>query len=337
MAGEMMPLVALEEHFFSSHVKDWARYGYGEQFKHLPNVVNQLLDLDALRLSHMDASGIAMQVLSHGPGLSVGGDGDALSDCRRANDLAHGATQRHPGRFAAFAALPMGEPEAAARELTRCVTQMGFRGALVDNHVAGRHYEGAAYHVFWRTAQELDVPVYLHPTWPADGVQKPQYEGELSAGAVASLGSSGWGWHSDVGAHILKLFAAGIFDLFPKLKIIVGHFGEMIPFMLERVEYLSKRWGERKRPFGVVYRENIWITTSGCWSVNPMACILRNTPVDHILFSVDYPFAKNEEGRQFMQDLEKSGLVTQEQLEMIGYRNSEKLLGLSVADGRKTI
>merc|ERR1711977_209257 len=103
---------------------------------------------------------------------------------------------------------------------------------------------------------------YLHPTWPAPSVQLPQYQGEIPGSATASLGSSAWGWHADVGNHVLKLFAAGIFDLFPKLKIIVGHMGEMLPFMLERIEYLSLRWkvGDlhselTHRPFGQVYRE----------------------------------------------------------------------------------
>ena len=113
--------------------------------------------------------------------------------------------------------------------------------------------------------------------------------------------------------------------------------GEMLPFMLERIEYLSKRWNVGSlhpesihRPFGQVWRENIWITTSGCWSVNPMATILRNTPIEHILYSVDYPFAKNEEGLVFMEELKGSGLVTKEQFELIGYKNSEKLLGIRV-------
>jgi predicted TIM-barrel fold metal-dependent hydrolase len=256
----------------------------------------------------------------------------------------HAAIQRHPARYAGFAVLPMSQPSQAATELRRCITDLGFEGALIDNHVNGAHYEGKSHRIFWESVQELDVPVYLHPTWPAAGVQKPQYSGDISTGASGSLGSSGWGWHSDVGAHVLKLFASGLFDEFPRLKVIVGHMGEMLPFMLERIEYLSKRWGVADfaskhdpplthRPFGEVYRENIYITTSGCWSINPMACILRNTPIEHILYSVDYPFAKNEDGYQFMEELEKSGLVTKEQLEQIGYKNAEKLLGLSVSKG----
>lgn len=322
----MIPLITLEEHFFTSSISDWSGYGYGEQLKHLPGVLEKLHDLSTIRLKSMDDNGINIQIISHAPGLGLA----SPEDCKKANDNLSAAVKAHPDRFAGFAVLPMHDPEAAAEELRRCIQDLGFVGALVDNHVKGQHYEGKAYHPFWKMVQDLDTQVYLHPTWPAEDIQKPQTLGEISPGATASLGSSGWGWHSDVGLHVLKLFASGLFDTFPKLKIIIGHMGEMIPFMLERIEYLSKRWGPLKRLFGQVYAENIWITTSGCWSVNPMACILRNTPIDHILYSVDYPFAKNEDGLAFMQDLEKSGLVTKEQFEMIGWGNAEKLLGVKV-------
>lgn len=147
----MIPLIALEEHFFASHIQDWSGYGYGEQFKHLPNVVHKLLDLDTTRIELMDKNSIAMQLLSHAPGLCVGAD--PISDCQKANNQMYAATQRHPTRFAALAVLPMSKPEAAAQELSRCVKEMGFRGALIDNHVQGHHYEGKAYHVFWKMAE----------------------------------------------------------------------------------------------------------------------------------------------------------------------------------------
>lgn len=335
----MIPLITLEEHFFSPHISDWSTYGYSEQFKHLPGVASKLLDLDTIRLKSMDETSIAIQVLSHAPGLAKSSGPDPVGDCQRANDEMAAAVKRHPSRYAALAVLPMSLPEDAAKELRRCVRELGFKGALVDNHVDGRHYESSAYHVFWRTAEELGVPIYLHPTWPSPNVQLPQYRGEIPNAATTSLASSAWGWHADVGTHLLKLFASGLFDLFPRLKLIIGHMGEMLPFMLERIEYLSQRWDvsslhpqldSKHRPFGQVYRENLWITTSGCWSIAPMACILRNTPVEHILYSVDYPFAKNEDGLAFMEELEKSGLVTREQFVKIGYKNAEALLGIKV-------
>lgn len=219
------------------------------------------------------------------------------------------------------------DPDASAAELERTVKHLNFVGALIDCHVDGKYFDGDEYDSLWAMAEKLDVPIYIHPTWPSDDMN-PRYQGNFTAGAARSLGASGWGWHNEVGLHTLRLFAAGKFDKFPKLKIIIGHFGEMIPFMLQRICNLSVRWGDRQRNFKQVWDENIWITTSGVWSLDPLRCILHNTKVDHILYSVDYPFEKNENGLKWIEDLERSGLVTQEQLEMIAYKNSERLLGV---------
>ncbi|KAK0260181.1 hypothetical protein B0A54_02077 [Friedmanniomyces endolithicus] len=205
------------------------------------------------------------------------------------------------------------------------LTTHGFVGALIDCHVNGRYYDGAEYEVFWRKAEGLDVPIYIHPTWPSEDMA-PRYTGNFTDGASRSLSASGWGWHNEVALHTLRLFASGIFDKCPKLKVIIGHFGEMIPFMLDRITKLSVRWGDQQRKWKTVWDENIWITTSGVWSLDPMRCILGNTRIEHILYSVDYPFEKNENGLKWMEELEESGLVTKEQLEMIAYKNSENLL-----------
>ena len=321
------PLITLEEHFLSPAVLQSSASSYSEQLKHLPGVSDQLADLDKIRLQSMDASKVSFQIISHAPGPM------SLEQCRAANDqLAH-AVQNNPDRFAGFAVLPVANPAECPAELTRCVKELGFVGALIDNHAikdsSPVYYDSPAYLPFWQTAQDLDIPIYLHPTWPTDSMLSLLYTGEtIPPPASKSISSSGFGWHSDVATHVLRLFASGLFDRLPNLKIIIGHMGEMLPFMLERIFQLSPRWGTRTRDFKQVWDENVWITTSGDWSVNPMACILRNTKVDHVLYSVDYPFAKNEDGLKFMEELEDSGLVNAEQLEMIAFRNAEKLLGV---------
>ncbi len=271
----------------------------------------------------MDAGNVSLQIVSHAPGQLT------PQQAREANDQLHAAIKMHPERFAGFAALPVAEPEECARELERCVMELGFKGALIDNHTAeGTYYDGVVFDVLWAKAEELDVPMYLHPTWPTQIMKDVLYTGNFSAGAAGSLGASSFGWHADVGLHVLKLFAAGVFDKFPKLKIIVGHFGEMLPFMLERLVELSPRWGERKRLFKEVWNSNVWITTSGVWSLDPLATILRNTRIERILYSVDYPFARNEKGLEWVKGLEGSGMVDQEALEMICYKNAEELFGV---------
>ncbi|KAK0611041.1 hypothetical protein B0T14DRAFT_487660 [Immersiella caudata] len=322
------PLIALEEHFFSSSVPPSLTTLYSEQLKHLPNVHSNLLSLSTTRLSHMNSGGIALQIVSHAPGLSS----CPPSASRAANDQLSTAitTSPSPGRLAGFATLCMDSPSSAASELHRAITSLNFVGALVDNTSStGAFFDGAEYDIFWEAAEKLDVPVYLHPTFPPPDIAK-RYEGNFSDAAAKSLASSGMGWHAETGMHVLRLFASGLFDRRPGLKVIVGHMGEMIPFMLDRICVLSRRWGEYKRDFRTVYRENIWITTSGVWSIDPMRCILANTPTDHILYSVDYPFQRNEVGLQFMRELEESGLVNGEQLEAIAHGNAEKLLRVTL-------
>jgi predicted TIM-barrel fold metal-dependent hydrolase len=321
----MIPLITLEEHFFTPSYLSNSHF-YAEQFKWLPELEAKLTDLGPIRLSEMDKGAVSLQIISHGPGLAI----HSLSESRAANDQLAAAIKKEGGkRFAGFAVLPMGSPDEAATELRRAVRELGFVGALVDNHADGRYYDGRKFWAVFEAAQELDVPIYLHPVWPDEGLA-PRFKGNFEESAEMSMGSSGFGWHVDVGLHVLKLFAAGVFDEFPRLKIIIGHMGECLPFMHERIAVLSKRWGERKRDWKEVYDGNLWITTSGVWSVNPMACLLRNTKLERILYSVDYPFAKNEAGLKFMEELEQSGLVTKEQFEMIGYKNAEALLKVKV-------
>ncbi|EMC98833.1 hypothetical protein BAUCODRAFT_381869 [Baudoinia panamericana UAMH 10762] len=313
------PLITLEEHFFSAACGDSLHDLYVEQFKAIPGLEEQLTDLDQVRLSYMEKGKVSLQVVSHAPGTLN------AQQCREANDQLAEAIKKNKSRFAGFAVLPCSDPEASAKELERTVKQLGFVGALIDCHVNGQTYEGEEYVDMWRMAEQLDVPIYIHPTWASEDM-RPRYAGNISDGASRSLAASGWGWHNEVAVHVLKLHASGLFDKCPKLKIIIGHFGEMIPFMLDRISKLSVRWGDLKRKWKTVWDENIWITTSGVWSLDPLRCILHNTKIDHILYSVDYPFEKNENGVKWMEELEESGLVTREQLEMIAYKNSEKLL-----------
>ncbi|KAH0432209.1 2-amino-3-carboxymuconate-6-semialdehyde decarboxylase [Colletotrichum camelliae] len=324
MANPIPPLVTLEEHFVSQDNFSALSKLYAEQLKHLPEVANQLLDVSQLRLTSMDNNGISFQVISHAPGLGP----KPARYSSSANDELARAVKAHPDRFAAFAVLPMAEPQAAAAELRRCVG-MGFVGALVDAHVDGVHYDDRRFWPVFEAAADLDVPIYLHPTYPSP-TQSSAYDGQYGQGAARSLGSSGFGWHQETGLAVLKLFAAGLFDELPSLKVLIGHFGEMLPFMIERIAKLSVRWGNRSRPWRQVWRENIWITTSGVWELAPMACILRNTSLSHILYSVDYPFEKNETGLCWMRELQESGLVTPDQLEMIAHRNAEQLLKLRI-------
>jgi predicted TIM-barrel fold metal-dependent hydrolase len=327
IATAKVSFLTLEEHVISDDISNAT--SFAEQFKYMPGATDKLRDTGAMRIQDMNHGSVALQVLSHGAGL---GDYN-IKDCIAANNDMARRVASTPDRYKAFAVLPMcpacvGD---AVAELKRTVHELGFLGALIDNHYLGLHFDGQAYRPLWQAAQDLDVPIYLHPTWASPDML-PHYGGNFSSVAAKHMSTVSWGWHSDTGLHIQKLFAAGVFDEFPKLKIIIGHYGEMLPFMLERVHSLSKQWGERKRNFKQVYDENVWLTTSGVWSLNPLATMLRNTRVERIMYSVDYPFASNEAGLAMMEQLRTSGLVTEKGFKMIAYQNAEALLKIRLLE-----
>lgn len=228
------------------------------------------------------------------------------------------------------AVLPMTYPEEATKELERAVTKLGLRGALIDNSLDNMtHYDGERFWPFWAMAEKLDVPIYLHPKFPPREVQEQRYAGNYSAKAMVGFATGLWGWHQDVGLHFLKLCAAGVFDRFPGLKLILGHMGEMVPFMLDRVERIPflKFEGMQSTP-KQVWARNVWVTTSGMFSLEPLATVLKTTRVERVLYSIDYPFEDIHLGPRFLEELARSGMVTKEELDMIAYKNAEGLLGL---------
>ena len=260
-----------------------------------PALEDKLRSLNDLRVHDMKKAGVTFQIISHAPGISS----LIASDCAKVNDYLAANIGPRKDIFGGFASLPMCHPEAAATELRRVVAYHGFLGALIDNHVTtpledltgdssqhssglgATYYDSPIFHPVWKAAEELEVPIYIHPTFPTSPMQS--HYGGLPSGASRSIATSGWGWHSECGAHILRLYAGGVFDAFPKLKIIVGHFGEMLTFScLTESNQLSNRWGTRTRSFQTVYEENIIITTSGVWSVGPMHTIKASTRTENV-------------------------------------------------------
>ncbi|KAH8892303.1 amidohydrolase 2 [Thozetella sp. PMI_491] len=328
--------VTLEEHWLSPALSTSTLSNVGAQLLingSLPtDFLGHLRDLGPLRLESMTANNIRKQVVSHTSDPAALDKPILISTAN--NQLAN-AISNNTARFAAFAALPMTFPELAAAELERCVTKLGFVGALVDTHLPnGTYYDGDAYRPFWAKAVELDVPIYLHPVFPTPdniidigvGIYAPSNPPDFSLATAADLGIVAWGWHQDAGLHFLRLYSAGVFAEFPALKIVLGHMGEMVPFMLERANAFLSPKNTTRLSLLETYAQNIWITTAGFFSLNPLGTILRNTAVDRIMYSVDYPFGNSMNGSVFMGELKTSGLVTEEEWEMIAFGNAERLL-----------
>ena len=178
----------------------------------------------------MDAAGIDLQVLSHiQPGVQMLDRDTAIRVSREVNDWLGGIVRGYPTRFGGFAMLPTQSPEDAADELERTVEQFGFKGALINGHTNGRYMDDLSFSPLFERAQALDVPIYIHPTDPPQAIKNVYYTDYDPALTV------GWGWQVETGTHLLRLMAGGVFDRYPRLKIIVGHMGELIPFALPRI------------------------------------------------------------------------------------------------------
>jgi 2,3-dihydroxybenzoate decarboxylase len=282
--------IALEEHFVIPETLN-ASYGAAGN----PEFRFQLEDIAARRIAEMDRGGIELSILSLvGPGIqAIPNIPQAIDVARRANDHLAEHVAKYPKRFKGFAALPMQDPQAAARELTRCIRELGFCGALVNGFSqineadSGVFYDLPQYRDFWATLHELDTPFYLHPRSPLPKKQ-PAYEGhEWLTGSI-------WGFTAEASIHALRLMGSGLFDEFPKLKMILGHLGEGLPCSIWRIDNrVARTLGARpksKLPIGHYLRENFYITTSGNFRTQTLTEVMLEIGVDRILFSVDYPF-----------------------------------------------
>ena len=256
------------------------------------SVVRKLADLGAERLADMDAAGIDHQVLAlTAPGTNVLDPATARSMATLANDVAAQAVRDHPDRYTALAAVALQDPDSAVAELERAVTRLGMCGVIVNSHVQGSYLDDQRFWPVLEAAELLDVPVYLHPNTPNDRMVEPLYEAGLD-GAI-------FGFAVETGMHLLRIITSGVFDRFPRLRLVVGHLGEALPFWLPRIDHFhaaqvaSGRYPAMKalqlRPSDYL-RRNVWYTTSGmAWQ--PGIMFVRDVVgPDRVLYAMDYPY-----------------------------------------------
>lgn len=270
----------------------------------------------------MDAGHLTMQVLSQ---QSASGLEDP-EGCQKANDNILSVIKGNPKRFAGFAVLPMATPDLAVTELKRAVTQLGLKGAMLWNHLKDQtYYDSAKFDPVFAAAEQLDVPLYLHPAAPSTDVAAKLFNGNYPAAAAGKLGTNSFGWHVDTGNHVLRLYSAGLFDRFPNLKLIIGHNGESLPMFIDRIDSTGLR---NDTTFEKVWNKNIWVTTSAFFAVRQFEQLRTITPIERIMYSVDYPFSTNTDGWAFVQKLAESGTLKNEEMDSFAYKNAEKLLKL---------
>jgi gamma-resorcylate decarboxylase len=305
------------------------------QFDHdLPPYVNpqgmiqirrQLLDVADERLGEMDAAGIAYSLLSlTAPGIQAVTDPrEAVTLARQANDALAGVVAASPARYGGMAALPLQDPQAAIAELERCVTELDFHGVMVNGFTNTPDGDGAWYYdherylPFWERVESLGVPVYLHPRNPLPA-NSGIYEGHPELmGAV-------WEFTVETATHALRLFTSGLFDRFPGVKLVLGHFGETLPHFAWRIEHRLAAMGDRiktKKPFRHYLQTNLYVTTSGNFHTPALYSTLAELGVEHVLFSSDYPYESMREAADWFDNADISAADRQ----LIGHDNARRL------------
>lgn len=312
-------IIALEEHYYDAEVAATFDGPEGRA----PEARRRLFDLGELRLAEMDAAGIDVQVLSHGaPSVQRLDAETSVWMARGANDRLAKAIALHPDRFAGFAALPTPDPEAATAELDRAVTTLGFKGAMIHGLTNGVFLDDRRFWPIFERAQALDVPLYLHPAVPDPAVVEAYYQDYLQE--FPSLLTAAWGFTVETATQAIRMVLSGAFEAFPRLKIILGHMGEGLPFLLWRLDHALSRPGNRPISFREQFSQHVWITTSGNFSTPALLCSMLELGVDRIMFSVDWPFVQNPPGTAWLEALQ----ISAEDKAKIAGGNAKRLLKL---------
>lgn len=322
--------IAFEEHMAIEQTLSETKKFAGESGR-WDDFSSQILDLGARRLENMDATGIEFALLSlNAPGVQgILDTAEAIEVAQRGNDAIADAAIRYPDRYGGLAALPMQDPDAASAELTRCVKELGFKGAMVNGFTqkdvpdSAIYYDIPEYRTFWATVAELDVPFYLHPRMQLPS-RAQNYDGH------PWLMSAPWGFAVETSIHSLRLCGSGLFDDYPRVKVIIGHLGEFIPHALWRIDArmrFSPRGYRGTRPLGEIFLENFLVTTSGFFNDPAFRNTLEVMGTDRLFFSADYPFESMQDAAEWY---DNSQVISEEDRMKIGRSNAIKLFNLDL-------
>lgn len=323
-----MRIIALEEEFVTESVMSKI-LGRTSDFKYTlqtssdiigEDVGKAFIDLGEKHVKAMDDAGIDLQVLSFcAPQLKD--PGQSIELMTEGNNKAAEAIKKYPKRFSAFASMPLADPKAAVKELDRALNKLGFVGGFLAGSINGEFLDEQKYWPVLECAQSHDAPIYLHPYFPLPGLMSSYFKGR------EELGGPEWGFMIDASCHFMRLVTSGVFDRFPKLRIILGHLGESIPYNLHRINNRLSAYAKAKalkKPVEEYFRENMAVTTSGNFSVPSLMCAINTIGIDNIMFSVDWPNESNQAAVDFLKHLPVGG----PDLEKIAHKNAERILRL---------
>ncbi|MGI4833496.1 MAG: amidohydrolase family protein [Janthinobacterium lividum] len=303
-----MKLIAIEEHFLTSAIRAaWAASAIGQEGTagfDQGEVEARLDELGPQRLALMDEAGVDVQVLSvTTPALHNLAPAESVALARQTNNLLAAAVARYPARFQGFATLPMPAPAEVAPELARCVMQLGFKGAMLCGRTRAKNLDHPDFRPLFAQAAALGVPLFIHPQVPQQVVREALYAG-FGEEVDAAFAAFGLGWHYEAGIQFVRLVLAGVFDEYPQLQIILGHWGEVVLFYLERLQALG-RVAKLQRPIAEYFQHNLYVTASGMWSPAYLQRALEIVGPARLLFSTDYPYQYKPGGqaRRFLEEI----------------------------------
>ena len=332
--------IGVEEHiayphlFEDSGVSNHATQKLGARFGQISNSYpgQRVTVASDLRIQDMNDNGIALQVLGLAGAInSTHLLGDKASTgaaiAKEVNNEMKKVVDANPKRFKAFAEIPFHVPSEAVKELHRCVTELGFVGAMLSGSVSGegKFLDDPEFEPILSAFEDLDVPLFLHPGVPVKAVWDAYYNLPGKEDMAVRFGLGGWGWHNEVAIHVLRLVLSGTLEKHPRLKIIIGHQGEMLPCMMQRVEqaFDAKTFG-LKRSVTETLRSQVWISVSGFFTLPITQAAIAIWGVDRILFGVDYPFTNMNKVPEYVRGL--CNIISASDLRKILQTNAEDLL-----------
>jgi len=315
---QKIPVIALEEHYWDAELVSHLVGAEGTRSKDL---LQRLHDLGEIRIREMDEVGIDMQLLSHGaPSGQKLPEDIAVELCKRVNDRLAKAIALHPTRFAGFAALPTIHPEAAADELDRCVSELGFKGAMIHGLTNGLWLDDKRFWPIFARAEKLGVPIYLHPSFPHPDVMKAYYA--EYAQEFPQVIRAAWGYTVEAATQAIRLVLSRVFEKHYGLQIILGHMGETLPFLLWRINQALSRPGHEELSFREQFSRHFHVTTSGNFSTPALMCTMTELGMDRIMFAVDWPFVANKPAMDWVETLQ----ISREDKVKLLSGNAKKLL-----------
>src|SRR5215813_13302656 len=316
----MVRKIALEEHFLCpDFIEYWNPTVVDLPAQRRDKALSRLIDFGEMRLTAMNEAGIARAVLAlAGPGVQAERDtATAVRRARAANEFLAREIDKRSDRYSGFGHLAMQDALAAADELERCIRELRFCGVMINGHTNGQYLDNPALYPFWERAEALGAAIYIHP---ADPVAQPSV---LSGYKV--LMRPMWGWGFETGSHALRLVISGHFDRFPRSRLILGHLGETLPFLLWRFDSRAKFHGLKlNKPPSKYIRENVIVTTSGMCSAEPLNCTISALGADRVMFAADHPFETADEAGHFLDTVPLAENVRAD----IAYNNAVRVLGL---------